>query len=230
MTTDHQENSIITTDRAVAATGTGALDSPPPPVAGAARRSDLAAPQGARGTTRLTTRLTTGSARRRWGLPAGLAGTLGLAAILLAGCSASGPASSSVARVKGNAPWMPQVQEAAAAAAKGGGATIALTIKDVSTPEGSEPAYVGPGGTGAAVLFRAAAGKTVTVTVKNTDSMPHTFTVPNLNLNEDIGPNATVRFSFSAPAGTYSWYCQVPCGNWVMSHAGYMKGSFTVTA
>ena len=107
---------------------------------------------------------------------------------------------------------------------------IDLTIKDVKTPEGSEPAYVGPSGTGAAVLFHSPAGKTVTVTVKNTDSMPHTFTVPNLNLNEDIGPNATVRFSFSAPAGTYSWYCQVPCGNWVMSHVGYMKGSFTITA
>ncbi len=108
--------------------------------------------------------------------------------------------------------------------------TVDLTIKDVKTPEGSEPAYVGPSGVGAASLFTAAAGKPVQVVVDNKDSMPHTFTVPSLGLNETIAPDATTTFTVTpGSAGSVTWYCSVPCGSWVMSHAGYMRGSFTVS-
>lgn len=107
---------------------------------------------------------------------------------------------------------------------------IDVKISDITTPEGSEPAYIGPNGKGAADLFTVKAGTAVQVVVKNADAMPHTFTVPQLGLNVTIAPMATVKFSFSAKtAGTYSWYCAVPCGSWVMSHAGYMKGDFKVT-
>ena len=156
-------------------------------------------------------------------------GTLGLGAALLAACSGTPRQPSHLAKLAGNAPWM--AKRAAAAGATGPTATVSLQIEDVSTPEGSEPAYVGSGGVGSPVLFTAKAGQTVKVVVVNHDAMPHTFTSPDLGVNAAIAPESTSTFSFTAPsAGTFSWYCTVPCGDWVMSHAGYMKGSVTVTA
>ncbi|HUY30782.1 MAG TPA: cupredoxin domain-containing protein [Acidimicrobiales bacterium] len=111
------------------------------------------------------------------------------------------------------------------------GNVVDLVIKDVATPEGSEPAYVGPSGVGAAALFTATAGERVTIVVRNEDAMPHTFTSPGLGLNVSIGPGGTTTFAFVAKsAGTYPFDCAVPCGSWVMSHTGYMQGDVKVVA
>lgn len=104
-----------------------------------------------------------------------------------------------------------------------------VVIRDVSTPEGSEPAFVGPGGVGAATLFVVTSGESAKVTVKNEDSGPHTFSAPGLGLNVFINPGATETFTFTPKTpGTYMWRCEVPCGSWVMSHPGYMEGNVSV--
>ncbi len=162
------------------------------------------------------------------------AAVLGAGAVVLAACGSSPSATSTVPRVTGNAPWMIQ-QTAASHGSSGSGVasseTVKLQIKGVTTPEGSEPAYVGSGGVGAAVLFTAKVGEKVTVVVTDHDVMPHTFTSPDLGVDADISPGSSTTFTFTpTAAGTYTWYCSVPCGDWVMSHVGYMKGSVTVTS
>jgi uncharacterized cupredoxin-like copper-binding protein len=44
-------------------------------------------------------------------------------------------------------------------------------------------------------------------------------------------PSKTV-ITFTAPskAGTYLWYCRIPCDAWAMAHDGYMRGHVTVTS
>lgn len=132
--------------------------------------------------------------------------------------------------------WTSVTSTAAAAgtAAAGGGASgqvVNVTIKDVTTPEGSEPAYVGPNGVGAATLFTATAGHSVKVVVDNESSMPHTFTAPSLGLNVSIAPSSTTTFTFTPKsAGSYQYDCQVPCGPYVMSTMGYMEGTVQVVA
>jgi len=44
-------------------------------------------------------------------------------------------------------------------------------------------------------------------------------------------PSKTV-ITFTAPskAGTYLWYCRLPCDAWAMAHDGYMRGHVTVTS
>lgn len=81
------------------------------------------------------------------------------------------------------------------------------------------------------------AGQTVTVTVYNYDTAPHSYTAPDLGLNvklnagTDKAPTIT-KFTFKAPAkpGTYQWFCGYPCDPWAMAHDGYMRGHVTVTA
>lgn len=84
--------------------------------------------------------------------------------------------------------------------------------------------------------FSVKAGATVTVTVYNYDDMPHTFTAPELGANVEVAagsedkPSKTT-FTFQAPdkAGSYEWYCALPCDPWAMTHFGFMKGHVTVT-
>jgi plastocyanin len=85
--------------------------------------------------------------------------------------------------------------------------------------------------------FTVRAGQTVTVTVTNYDSGPHTFTSPSMGVNEVIpgGGSLTagkqVTFTFTAPSkpGSYQWWCSLPCDPWAMVHNGYMRGIVTVT-
>ncbi|MDA8367090.1 MAG: cupredoxin domain-containing protein [Actinomycetota bacterium] len=155
---------------------------------------------------------------------------VGAGAVLLAACSSTPSAQPNVAKLTGNAPWM-VTQPKAPAGSGGSSADIKLQINDVNTPEGSEPAYVGSGGVGAQVLFTVKVGQAVKVTIVNHDAMPHTFTAPDINVNASVNPGSSTTFTFTpSAAGTFSWYCSVPCGDWVMSHTGYMKGSVTVTA
>jgi heme/copper-type cytochrome/quinol oxidase subunit 2 len=86
--------------------------------------------------------------------------------------------------------------------------------------------------------FSVRAGGTVTITVANYDSGPHTFTSPALNVNGTISGGGSLAspshttFTFTAPTkpGKYAWWCAVPCDPWAMAHDGYMRGYVTVTA
>lgn len=80
------------------------------------------------------------------------------------------------------------------------------------------------------------AGSTVTMTVLNYDTSPHSFTSPTLKVAQTIaagtaqGP-AKTTFQFTAPAvaGKYLWICAIPCDPWAMATIGYMRGYVTVT-
>jgi membrane fusion protein, multidrug efflux system len=83
--------------------------------------------------------------------------------------------------------------------------------------------------------FSVKAGATVKVTVYNYDDMPHTFTSPGLGANVEIAPGSEDKpskttFTFKAPAkaGSYEWYCALPCDPYSMVHFGFMKGHVTV--
>jgi len=84
--------------------------------------------------------------------------------------------------------------------------------------------------------FSVKAGATVKVTVYNYDDAPHTFTAPGLGTNAEIAggsenkPSKTT-FTFHAPrkAGSYEWYCAMPCDPFSMTRFGFMKGHVTVT-
>lgn len=109
---------------------------------------------------------------------------------------------------------------------------VQLVIENVSTPAGAEPAFVGPNGVGAPVLVDLVAGTTTAITVVNKTGMPHTFTSAALGLAVTIPPGpATVHFSVDPKrSGIVAWQCDIPCGAWVMSHAGYMLGQVDVKA
>ncbi len=154
---------------------------------------------------------------------------VGAIAITLAGCASDQfVGQTAIKPQQGSAPWTTQAPTQAQLATAG---SIPVTIKDISTPIGTtEPAYFGPGGKGAVSLFTIKAGTTEKIVFKNQDAMPHTFTVPSLGLNVMVPPMGSITQSIVAKtAGTYTWYCSVPCGSWVMTHDGYMKGTFTVS-
>lgn len=47
----------------------------------------------------------------------------------------------------------------------------------------------------------------------------------------DKHPSKTIiTFTAPAKAGTYIWYCKMPCDPWAMAHFGYMVGRVKVTA
>lgn len=84
--------------------------------------------------------------------------------------------------------------------------------------------------------FSVKAGATVVVTIVNYDEAPHTFTSPSLETNEEIAPGSETEpsettFTFHAPAkaGTYEWFCALPCDPWAMNNDGFMRGRVTVT-
>jgi plastocyanin len=84
--------------------------------------------------------------------------------------------------------------------------------------------------------FSVKAGATVKVTIYNYDDMPHTFTAPGLEANVEVpageeGKPSKTTFTFHAPqkAGSYEWFCALPCDPFSMTHFGYMKGHVTVT-
>lgn len=106
---------------------------------------------------------------------------------------------------------------------------LTVVIKDVSTADGSEPAFVGPGGVGAKSLFTAHVGKPVVLKVVNRSATLHSFTVAGLGVNAIIVPGATVKVTFKPKkAGSIAWLCTPPCGEYVMATSGYMRGTFKV--
>lgn len=84
--------------------------------------------------------------------------------------------------------------------------------------------------------FSVKAGTTVHVTVYNYDDMPHSFTAPELGVNQEIAAGSEDKaskttFTFTAPAeaGSFEWLCDLPCDPWAMSHEGFMRGRVRVT-
>ena len=84
--------------------------------------------------------------------------------------------------------------------------------------------------------FSVNAGATVHVTVYNYDDMPHSFTATEIGVNQEIaagseGKPSKTTFTFTAPAqaGSYEWFCDMPCDPWAMSHEGFMRGHVRVT-
>jgi hypothetical protein len=98
--------------------------------------------------------------------------------------------------------------------------------------------------------FSVKKGQLVTVTVYNFDEGPHTITSKALGLNvpiagatnEEKGIPSKKVFSFTPKkAGSFRWFCSVPCDAgqhyWAMAKTkqgigrdGYMAGHITVTA
>ncbi len=157
-----------------------------------------------------------------------------LAAGVLFGLTAGvGAIWKSVTSTGGAAPG-PAGKPAATPAAAGNSTSspvVHVVIRNVSTPEGPEPAFVGPNGVGAPTLFTATAGRAVTVVIDNKTVFAHTLNASGLGLDVSINPNASKTFTFTAKvAGTFDYQCMVPCGSWVMSHAGYMEGNLKVVA
>jgi uncharacterized cupredoxin-like copper-binding protein len=49
-----------------------------------------------------------------------------------------------------------------------------------------------------------------TVTLSNTGAAPHTFTVPDLGIDEELQPGETRDIEINAAAGTYNLLCEIP--------------------
>jgi hypothetical protein len=91
-------------------------------------------------------------------------------------------------------------------------------------------------------------GQTVTISIENTDDVPHSFTSPELGLNilaqpaKEDGTSTVTTYSFiPTRAGTFRWYCAIPCDSdnnyWDMqktsngqSQDNFMAGYITVAS
>lgn len=120
-----------------------------------------------------------------------------------------------------------------------GGSGAQMQEVDLIVKSDEEHARRGPEGTWHDAFlpadFSVQPGTMVKVTVLNYDEGEHSFTSARLGTNVTIAPGsaknpAVTTFTFRAPtkAGSYLWYCALPCDPWAMSHDGYMRGVVTV--
>lgn len=108
---------------------------------------------------------------------------------------------------------------------------VHVKIVNATTPAGSQGAYVGSSGVGSKILFTAHLGKKVVLTVDNQSFMDHNFVSRLLGANKMVTAGSTVTITFTPKkAGLIKWDCPAPCGDWVMSHMGYMEGYVKVLA
>lgn len=172
-----------------------------------------------------------------------LATVLGIPAAIIvlalgAACGSSTPASNAapVSKVPAGAPLT--------------GNTVTLNYKLVG-PD-SPLAKVGPDGKTHDTFFttdstNVKVGDKVTIVVQNFDDMPHGMFFDGLGITQLIaaGPGddtaTTTTFTFTATkAGTFRWYCPMPCdtdqGQWAMQadstgkdKMGFMAGTITVS-
>jgi plastocyanin len=142
-----------------------------------------------------------------------------------------------------------------AASSSGQGSTVSgqtYTIEVLNGELATKFGIVGPDGKGHDSFvpshMTVTAGVPVTITVYNYDEGAHTFTVPDLAINQNIPaakeagktPSKTT-FTVTFPkAGTFRWYCALPCdggqGGWAMTpdrlaqgtaQTGFMAGIVT---
>jgi uncharacterized cupredoxin-like copper-binding protein len=48
------------------------------------------------------------------------------------------------------------------------------------------------------------------ITLDNADFVPHTFTIDALGINLSVPARGEGQLTFTAPAGTYTFYCDIP--------------------
>jgi plastocyanin len=95
---------------------------------------------------------------------------------------------------------------ATTAAGGGGGDKVSLIAKGIAWNQ---------------TQLNMAAGKQVTVTVDNQDTVEHNFTFKDANADKDVEGGESVEVSFTAPAaGSYKFHCKY--------HPTQMKGTVTV--
>jgi plastocyanin len=93
-----------------------------------------------------------------------------------------------------------------AAAGGGGGDKVSLIAKGIAWNQ---------------TQLNLPAGKQVTVTVDNQDSVEHNFTFKEANAAKDVEGGESVEVGFTDPAaGSYEFFCKY--------HPGQMKGTVTV--
>lgn len=79
-------------------------------------------------------------------------------------------------------------------------------------------------------------GTTYDVTILNYSKDGHTWTLPELNVNAVVpvgsssSPSVTHFTVTPKKAGTYQWFCAVPCEKWSMATNGFMRGYVVVKA
>ncbi len=84
--------------------------------------------------------------------------------------------------------------------------------------------------------FTMKVGQVYKVTVLNYDDASHSWTSDALGMNvtikggSDSSPSTTTFTIRPTAAGTFLWYCAIPCDPWAMAHDGYMRGHVTVVA
>ncbi len=77
--------------------------------------------------------------------------------------------------------------------------------------------------------FSVRAGKPQELKIDNTDSVPHSITVPEAGVNIVVKPgNHTYTLLVKQP-GRYLWFCAFACDEWAMQHPGSMSGYITAT-
>jgi len=79
-------------------------------------------------------------------------------------------------------------------------------------------------------------GTTYDVTIYNYDGQSHSWMAPDLNVSvvapkgTDSSPSITHVTITPKKAGTFQWFCALPCDKWAMATNGYMRGYVTVKA
>lgn len=78
------------------------------------------------------------------------------------------------------------------------------------------------------------AGTKYDVTVYNYDTQSHAWMLPELNIDVMVpagsasSPSVTHFTITPKSAGTFQWFCPLPCDKWGMAHDGFMRGYLTV--
>lgn len=93
----------------------------------------------------------------------------------------------------------------AGGSASGGKATLEVVAKDFSFDPDS---------------LQVDTGDKLTVVLTNEDSAEHTFTIEELDVEAEAHGGETAQDTFSAPAGTYEFFCEY--------HPDDMRGTLTV--
>jgi plastocyanin len=119
-------------------------------------------------------------------------------ALLAAGCGGSSGGSGGSSGTAASA--------TTAASGGGGGDKVSLTAKGIAWSQ---------------TQLNLPAGKQVTVTVNNQDSVEHNFTFKEANAAQDVEGGESAEVSFTTPAaGSYQFFCKY--------HPSQMKGTVTV--
>ncbi len=84
--------------------------------------------------------------------------------------------------------------------------------------------------------FTMTVGTTYDVTIYNYDTQSHSWMSPSLNVDavapagSATSPSVTHFTITPKTAGTFQWFCALPCDKWAMAHNGFMRGFVTVKA